>query len=193
MDEDEKERLEGEAHGVFHSIQRALAAATPGETILLGPGHYWEQDLVAAKGVQLVGDASDAARVVVELTGTLDWRAPYGIMTNLTIRRPRRCKRPTPAVVVGSSGGGMGEGASGGGGGGDAAAADAGAGAGLVGGFGSGGSGRTLYMHGCVVNNEGGGGGPAIVVEDNGRVAIHSCQVAHSDSELGGVVVHRGR
>ena len=205
MDDDERERLEGEAMGVYHSIQRALAAATPGETILLGPGHYWEQDLVASRGVQLVGDASDAARVVVELTGTVDWHAPYGIMANLTIRRPRRCKQPTPAIVVGGGPGarvsssaadsidaadaasvdGVVAASGGASGGGLGVLDDFGRRSAMGGGNGLGGA---LHMHGCVVNNEGGGGGSTIVVADDGRLAMQSCQVAHSDNELGGVV-----
>lgn len=100
-----------EATGTYRSLGRALAAAQDGDTILLGPGHYWEHDVTVKKAVRVVGEASSAARVVVELTGTIAWMAKNGIMTGVTLRRPRTCPEtvsvinlcgtsPTPARLM---------------------------------------------------------------------------------------------
>ena len=76
--------------------------ALPGETIILGTGHYWEdnRDLIVKVDVRVVGDARTPGRVVVELSGALRWCAYNGMLVGITFRRPRACVEAVSALVV---------------------------------------------------------------------------------------------
>jgi parallel beta-helix repeat protein len=75
----------------FGTIADAMKLAHPGDTIELGDGHYW----VNAPGleinfpVRLIGDENDSAHVVVELTGSINWKAKGGFIEGVTFRRPK--------------------------------------------------------------------------------------------------------
>merc|ERR1712216_351232 len=75
------------------SLRCALQLASPGETLVLGPGHYWEdsRDLVVEVDIRVVGDAKTPGRVIVELGGALHWCAHSGALIGITFRRPRTC------------------------------------------------------------------------------------------------------
>ncbi|KAK7253895.1 hypothetical protein SO694_0000303 [Aureococcus anophagefferens] len=55
------------------SLRSALEAALPGETLVLGPGHYWEDgaDLIVEVDVRVIGDVTMPDRVVIELGGSM--------------------------------------------------------------------------------------------------------------------------
>jgi len=100
---DDDERLSpGFQRTRCYSVRCALRRAQRGETIVLAPGHYWEEaaDLVVDRAVRIVGDASEPARVVLELGGALKWRATGGALIGVTIRRPRKSDHATAAVFV---------------------------------------------------------------------------------------------
>jgi hypothetical protein len=84
------------------SLRCALQLALPGETLILGPGHYWEdgRDLVVEVNIRVVGDAKTPGRVIVELGGALHWCAHSGVLIGITFRRPRTCLEATSALVV---------------------------------------------------------------------------------------------
>ena len=84
------------------SLRSALETVLPGETLLLGPGHYWEDgaDLLIEANVRVIGDAIMPDRVVVELGGALCWRAKHGTLAGLTLRRPRACIETSSALVI---------------------------------------------------------------------------------------------
>jgi hypothetical protein len=74
----------------YASLSDALAEALAGDTIVLDAGHHWEKNLVVNKAVKIIGQWSDASRVILEMTGSISWRARAGVVTGLQIRRPRR-------------------------------------------------------------------------------------------------------
>ena len=84
------------------SLRSALEAALPGETLVLGPGHYWEDgaDLIVEVDVRVIGDVTMPDRVVIELGGALCWRAHSGALVGLTLRRPRACTEATSALMI---------------------------------------------------------------------------------------------
>lgn len=84
------------------SLRSAVETALPGETLVLGPGHYWEDgaDLVIEANIRLIGDSRMPDRVTVELGGALCWRANRGTLAGLTLRRPRACTETTSALVI---------------------------------------------------------------------------------------------
>ncbi|EGB03975.1 hypothetical protein AURANDRAFT_55360, partial [Aureococcus anophagefferens] len=84
------------------SLRSALEAALPGETLVLGPGHYWEDgaDLIVEVDVRVIGDVTMPDRVVIELGGGLCWRAHSGALVGLTLRRPRACTEATSALMI---------------------------------------------------------------------------------------------
>ena len=84
------------------SLRSALETVLPGETLLLGPGHYWEDgaDLLIEANVRVIGDAIMPDRVVVELGGALCWRAKHGALAGLTLRRPRARIETSSALVI---------------------------------------------------------------------------------------------
>jgi hypothetical protein len=55
--------------GDVPTIAAALAAAQPGDAVLIAPGTYHEHDLVLPAGVSLTGDATDPADVVIDAQG----------------------------------------------------------------------------------------------------------------------------
>ncbi|CAN0335219.1 unnamed protein product, partial [Hapterophycus canaliculatus] len=77
--------------GQYKSIAEALAAAEAGDTVVLGPGHHWEGDLISDKPVRILGERADPSRVLVEMTGSLRWTARKGLVVGVSLRRPRPC------------------------------------------------------------------------------------------------------
>ncbi len=72
------------------TIGAALAAAQPGDTVLITPGTYHEHDLVVPTGVSVTGNSADPGAVVIDARGAgrvlavLDAAATVGI-SRLTI------------------------------------------------------------------------------------------------------------
>jgi E1A-binding protein p400 len=77
---------------VFSTISEAIAAALPGDTIVLSHGHYWENDVTIAKPLRFVGDIEDPARCAVEITGTINVmeNAKAVVFAGINVSRPRR-------------------------------------------------------------------------------------------------------
>jgi F-box protein 11 len=69
--------------GQFTSIAAAVAAASPGDRILIRPGRYAES-LEVNKALEILGDGSLDEVVVV---GGIVWRAAEGRLANLTLRQ----------------------------------------------------------------------------------------------------------
>jgi hypothetical protein len=57
----------------------------------LADGHYWvnEPGLSFDKPLKLVGDENNAANVVIEMSGSLEWKAKGGWIEGVTFRRPK--------------------------------------------------------------------------------------------------------
>jgi hypothetical protein len=53
------------------SIEDAISAAHPGDTIELGNGHYWVKDLSIDFPLRFVGDENELSHVVIELSGSI--------------------------------------------------------------------------------------------------------------------------
>jgi E1A-binding protein p400 len=77
----------------YRTIVEALEDALPGDTIELGDGHYWinENELEVNIPLRFIGDDKDASHVVIEMSGTLIWKASKGFMEGITLRRPKVC------------------------------------------------------------------------------------------------------
>ena len=75
----------------YRTISEALVEALPGDTIELGDGHYWINDPEVHVDVPLriIGDEKDPNHVVVELSGTVIWKAIGGLIEGVTFRRPK--------------------------------------------------------------------------------------------------------
>ncbi len=86
----------------FRTISDALEAASPGDTIELGDGHYFINDpgLVVNSPVRIVGDENEPAHVILEMSGELVWKARGGWMEGVTIRRPRIAAGGTPSNQI---------------------------------------------------------------------------------------------
>jgi len=86
----------------FVSIDAALRAASPGDTIFLTNGHYWETSLSSSVPVQLISESGDPSRCIIELTGSI---VVSGFNNNLslhglTIRRPKKIQNIFPCVYA---------------------------------------------------------------------------------------------
>jgi hypothetical protein len=56
----------------------------------LGDGHYWaNEDVVVDHPIRLVGDEHNPSNVVIEMSGTLIWKASGGFCEGITFRRPK--------------------------------------------------------------------------------------------------------
>lgn len=88
----------------YVSVEAAVAAALPGDTIMLDPGHHWETSLCIDKPLRFVGDATEPSRVVIELSDVISVQP--GARTEfcgVTVRRPRRLQDKGPAIVAHSA------------------------------------------------------------------------------------------
>uniref|UniRef100_A0A7S1GQ59 Right handed beta helix domain-containing protein n=1 Tax=Cyclophora tenuis TaxID=216820 RepID=A0A7S1GQ59_CYCTE len=77
-------------HNHYHTIAEAISIAQPGDTIELGDGHYWvnEPGLSVDVPLKFVGDENNPSHVVIELSGSVRWRA-NGFLEGVTFRRPK--------------------------------------------------------------------------------------------------------
>ncbi len=59
--------------------------------IELGDGHYWLNDhnIVIDYPLRIIGDEKDPSHVVVEVSGTIQWKASSGYIEGVTFRKPR--------------------------------------------------------------------------------------------------------
>jgi len=65
--------------------------------IELGDGHYWvTADLLVDHPVRLIGDEHSPSNVVVEMSGTIVWRAAGGFIEGVTFRRPKLSSGDVP-------------------------------------------------------------------------------------------------
>ncbi|CAM9514029.1 unnamed protein product, partial [Chrysoparadoxa australica] len=85
--------------GCFSSVAAAVAAAQAGDTIVLGTGHHWEENILVTKPMRLIGEWGDSSRVIVEITGQLSWVARNGTLFGMTLRRPRRTGHQGPLAA----------------------------------------------------------------------------------------------
>jgi hypothetical protein len=87
--------------GVFASLADALAAAGDGETLILDSGNHWVNgDLIMERRVRIMSEGYDPSRTVIELDGSIIWRAWGGLISNVTVRRPRECPDAVGCVRV---------------------------------------------------------------------------------------------
>ncbi len=87
--------------GQHLSIQEAIRAATPGERIIIRPGHYGES-LVIDKPLEFIGDGPASAVIVSSKANTVvTWTASMGRITNLLIKHEgKKSKSPSCALKV---------------------------------------------------------------------------------------------
>jgi superfamily II DNA/RNA helicase len=86
----------------YVSVDNALRDALPGDTVMLGAGHHWESSLIIDKPVRLIGDADDASRCILELTGEIyvSRDAKGVVLSTLSIRRPRKIPKRVSCITV---------------------------------------------------------------------------------------------
>lgn len=79
------------AENTFATLSAAVCAACAGDTILLNPGHHWDESITISKPLRILGDTEDPARCVVELGGQLrvEQSARAVILSTLALNRPR--------------------------------------------------------------------------------------------------------
>lgn len=72
----------------LYTYSHMLSFLFPAE---LGDGHYWvsEPGLSITFPLKFVGDEHNASNVVVELSGTIAWKAKAGWVEGVTFRRPK--------------------------------------------------------------------------------------------------------
>mmetsp|Transcript_30733 Transcript_30733/g.73749 ORF Transcript_30733/g.73749 Transcript_30733/m.73749 type:complete len:691 (+) Transcript_30733:4144-6216(+) len=92
-------------HNHYKTLDEVLIVAMPGDTIELSDGHYWvsEPGLVVDKPLKFVGDENNPSNVVVEISGSFEWKAKGGWMEGITFRRPKisaSSKVPYPILNV---------------------------------------------------------------------------------------------
>jgi len=77
--------------GHFTTLNDAVKAALPGDTLELGDGHYWVQEpgLLIDFPLRIIGDENDPSHVVLELSGSIVWKGLRGWMEGVTLRRPK--------------------------------------------------------------------------------------------------------
>lgn len=78
----------------FTSIKDALQNARPGETITLGSGHHFEEDIILKSPIRIIGAEDDSTKVVVELSGGIEL-SEYGgrcALIGITFTRARRSR-----------------------------------------------------------------------------------------------------
>ncbi len=75
----------------YRTIAEALQESLPGDTIELGDGHYWINDLelFINNPLRIIGDEKDPSHVVIEVSGSIYWNASNGYIEGVTFRRPR--------------------------------------------------------------------------------------------------------
>mmetsp|Transcript_20713 Transcript_20713/g.61791 ORF Transcript_20713/g.61791 Transcript_20713/m.61791 type:complete len:1556 (-) Transcript_20713:252-4919(-) len=88
-------------------LRQALTAARPGETLILGQGHYCEDnaDILVSAEIRIVGDVIRPEHVIIELEGALRWCARRGCIVGIFLRRPPRINNKaisTLAIQTGS-------------------------------------------------------------------------------------------
>ncbi|CAJ1958026.1 unnamed protein product [Cylindrotheca closterium] len=92
-------------HNHYRTLDEVMMVALPGDTIELSDGHYWvtEPGLVVDKPLKFVGDEKNPSNVVVEIAGSLGWKAKGGRMEGITFRRSAistHSKVPHPILNV---------------------------------------------------------------------------------------------
>jgi hypothetical protein len=94
-------------HNIFASVEAALRAARPGDTIELGLGHHWESTLLIDKPVRIMcagdgGDDTDSAKCVVELLGQIVVAPSAGsvVFYGFSVRRPRKVATATSCLIA---------------------------------------------------------------------------------------------
>lgn len=73
----------------------------------LGDGHYWvSSELLMDIPLRLIGDEHNPSNVVVEVSGSIVWRAQSGFVEGVTFRRPKLSSDDSESIellsVVGS-------------------------------------------------------------------------------------------
>lgn len=86
----------------FGSIEEALSLALPGDTIELSDGHYWVTGagLTFDKPLRLIGDEHNAANVVIEMSGSVNWTGHGGFIEGVTFRRPKMTSAELPSFPM---------------------------------------------------------------------------------------------
>jgi hypothetical protein len=86
----------------FGSIEEALLAALPGDTIELSDGHYWVKDkgLVFDKPLKLIGDEHNPSNVIIEMSGSVKWTGHGGFIEGVTFRRPKITSGEIPSFPM---------------------------------------------------------------------------------------------
>lgn len=101
---DNAEKMAKVANNEFVSVRAAVAASLPGQLLVLGSGHHWEDgDINCSVPLKLTSEAGDASKCIVELTGGSLQVLPgsvHVVMHGLTIRRPRFLNMPYNGVRV---------------------------------------------------------------------------------------------
>jgi len=83
------------------SLSCALKSVLPGETLILGPGRYWERSsLFIDSKIRIVGDLNMPERVLIELNNALEWRGRSGALIGITIHRLQSRGITNSALVV---------------------------------------------------------------------------------------------
>lgn len=86
----------------FASLEAAVSVCHPGDTIVLGPGHYRESNLVLGVPVRVMSDTDEPTRCVIELLGQL--RVLPGvkgvIFSSVTLSKPRKVVSVEPFIFV---------------------------------------------------------------------------------------------
>jgi len=101
---DNGEKMAKLAKNEFVSVRAAVAASRPGQVLILGSGHHWEDgNIECSVPLKITSEAEDASKCIIELTGGSLEVLPESVhvmVHGVTMRRPRFLNSPYNGVRV---------------------------------------------------------------------------------------------
>ena len=87
----------------FSSLQSAIKASQPGQEIILGNGHHWEESLEISHPLKIISEYNDATKCIIELTKgsiylTNDSKSV--IFSGITVRRPKKVLEANHSIRI---------------------------------------------------------------------------------------------
>ncbi len=104
---DLKRKSKLSARHMYATVEEALSHCLPGDTIMLGTGHYWENFIDIRVPVRLISSSSihDSERCIVEISKQIriSPSARSVLLCGISIRHPRKTNLKLSCVAVESS------------------------------------------------------------------------------------------
>ncbi len=94
------ESLPGLGKSIFVSLTDAIASSRPGDTISLGAGHFWENQLIIRHPLKILGVDTESFKCVIEVSNgiVVESHVKSVVFLGVSIRRTRRGATDVPLV-----------------------------------------------------------------------------------------------